>query len=90
MSDTSNHPDERRSAGQQKTIAGILSSALDMEDQISHGVYEEYLDRKKWPSQIDDATFEDIRRRLTVLIEDTRKHQKILKALSKDYDNRSE
>ena len=67
------------------TIGGMLASALNMEDEISGGVYRDYLDRKRWPEQIDDETFAEITKRLTVLVEDTIKHQKIIQALVREH-----
>lgn len=72
-------------AGKPDTIGGVLASALSMEDEISTGVYEEYLDRQHWPERLDEGVFLEIKKRLTVLIEDTKKHKKILQALSKEY-----
>ena len=46
-----------------ETIGGVLVSALDLEDQISSGVYEEYLNRQHWPGQPDDATLVEIKQR---------------------------
>lgn len=68
-----------------ETIGGMLTSALNMEDEISSGVYEDYLDRRHWPAQLGDDVFVEIRRRLTVLIDDTKKHKKILQALVNEY-----
>jgi len=87
MNNSGSHSGERPQAGRQKTIGGILSAALDMEDQISQGVYEEYLGRQKWPSQLDEQVFLQIRDRLTTLIEDTKKHHTILQALSRTHDD---
>jgi hypothetical protein len=75
----------KSSADKHETIGGVLVSALDMEDQISSGVYEEYLNRQHWPGQLDDATLVEIKQRLAVLIEDTKKHKKILQALVKEH-----
>lgn len=68
-----------------ETIGGMLAAALNMEDEISSGVYEDYMDRRHWTEQLDDDAFVEIRRRLTVLIEDTKKHKKILQALVNEY-----
>jgi hypothetical protein len=68
-----------------ETMAGILTSALNMEDEISSGVYDEYLERGHWPEQLDDEAFAQIKQRLIVLIEDTRKHKKILQALVREH-----
>jgi hypothetical protein len=64
-------------------MAGILASALDMEDQISGGVYEDYLCRENWPDGLSEDAFARIKSRLTTLIRDTRRHQEILQRLSK-------
>ncbi len=71
--------------GRQDTVAGILASALDMEDEISSGVYQDYLKPQNWPAGFDKDTFLQIRKRLTVLIQGVEKHKKILQALSKEY-----
>lgn len=72
-------------ASRHETVGGMLASALNMEDEISSGVYEDYLNRRHWPEQLGDDAFAEIRRRLTVLIEDTKKHKKILQALVNEY-----
>ena len=64
-----------------KTISGILLSALDMEDEIAHSIYKDYLDRNNWPDGIKEEVFEEIRKNLTILLNDTQKHRKIIKAL---------
>ena len=65
-------------------LAGYLASALNMEDEISNGVYSDYLKPENWPEQINPEIFQKIRDRLIILIEDTRKHKKIIAALTKD------
>ena len=75
MRKTTAHP------GEPKTISGILLSALDMEDDIAHSVYQDYMDRQNWPADIKDNIFEEIRKILTVLLDDTLRHKKIIKAL---------
>jgi len=72
-------------AAEHETIGGMLASALNMEDEISSGVYEDYLDHRHWPEELGDDVFVEIKRRLTVLIEDTKKHKKILQALGREY-----
>lgn len=73
-------PDERL-----KTLAGYLASALNMEDEISNSIYLDYLNPKNWPEGIAPEAFEKIRTWLTVLINDTKKHKKIITALVKKY-----
>jgi len=76
--------DGSNAAGREK-IGGMLASALNMEDDISSGVYEDYLNRRHWPEQLEEDSFRNIQRRLTVLIDDTRKHKKILQALVREH-----
>lgn len=64
-----------------KAISGMLLSALDMEDEIAHSIYQDYMDRKNWPAEITDEVFEEIRKNLSVLLDDTQRHRKIIKAL---------
>ena len=64
-----------------KTISGILLSALDMEYEIAHSIYQDYLDRNNWPAGIKDDVYEEIRKNLTILLNDTQKHRNIIKAL---------
>jgi hypothetical protein len=67
------------------TISGVLASALNMEDEISGGVYQDYLNPKNWPAELDKDVYLDIRKRLTVLIQGTEKHKKILQGLRREY-----
>jgi hypothetical protein len=73
-----------------KTLAGFLSSALSMEDQVSDSVYRDYLDPANWPIDLRPDVFQTITKHLTVLIEDSNKHGKILRALSEQYGNDAE
>jgi hypothetical protein len=68
-----------------ETIDALLASALNMEDDISLGVYRDYVSRRHWPGPLADSVFLDIKRRLTVLIEDTKKHKNILQALVREH-----
>ena len=72
-------------AARQETIGGMLASALNMEDEISSGVYEDYLNRRHWPDELEEDVFANVQRRLAVLIDDTKKHKKILRALVREY-----
>lgn len=76
---------DHNSSSNHDAIAGVLSSAMNMEDDISSGVYDDYMNRSYWPRQLDEDTFKEIRQRLTVLIEDTRKHKKIIEALVREH-----
>jgi hypothetical protein len=85
MSSKDNKGGHGQQADARETIAGFLTSALRMEDQISRGVYEDYMSRGNWPRQIDDATFHDIEMRLTTLIQDTKRHREMILALVERY-----
>ena len=69
-----------------KTMSGILLSALDMEDEIAHSIYRDYMDRKNWPAEIKDDVFEEIRKNLTILLSDTQRHRNTIKALQTNLD----
>ena len=64
-----------------KTISGLLISALDMEDEIAHSIYRDYMARRNWPADLRDETFEEIRKHLTTLLDDTQRHRNIIKNL---------
>lgn len=64
-----------------KIISGILMSALDMEDEIAHSIYLDYMDRNNWPADLKDETFEEIRDYLTTLLDDTQRHRNMIKHL---------
>lgn len=72
------HPKEPR------TISGVLLLALDMEDEIAHSIYRDYLDRNNWPAGITDEIFEEIRKNLTILLNDTQKHRNTIRALQSE------
>jgi hypothetical protein len=86
MNENAANNDTKRPAGQKpKTIAGYLASAMDMEDEISNGVYKDYMDPDNWPAGMDLNVFQEIRKLLTTLIEDTRRHRKIISGLIEKY-----
>lgn len=60
----------------EKIIGNYLASALDMEDHMSISVYGEYLDRSAWPGDLDEKVFENIKKLLTIVVEDTEMHKK--------------
>ena len=64
-----------------KTVQGLLLSALDMEDEIAHSVYLDYLDSENWPTDLKDDIFEEIQKYLTTLLDDTERHRNIIKNL---------
>ena len=64
-----------------KTVQGLLLSALDMEDEIAHSVYRDYLDRENWPTGLKDDIFEEIQKYLTTLLDDTERHRNMVRKL---------
>jgi len=69
-----------------QSVAGLLLSALDMEDEIAHSVYQDYMDRKNWPASLKDETFEEICKHLTTLLNDTQRHRTMIKHLQSKLD----
>jgi hypothetical protein len=70
-----------------KTISGLLLSALDMEDEIAHSIYRDYMDRKNWPASLKDETFGEIRKHLATLLDDTERHRNTIKHLQSELDH---
>jgi rubrerythrin len=69
------------------TLVRFLSSAVDMEEQFSNSVYHDYLDPADWPVDFEREVFEKIKEHLTFLIEDSIKHEGILRELTRQYSN---
>lgn len=87
MSNTRRNDSQGRGAGKPDTIAGFLADALNMEDQISSGVYEDYMRPENWPEGLDEGVFREIQRRLNILIRDTRRHKETLQTLLKEHSH---
>jgi hypothetical protein len=86
MTENAAKNDKDRPSGQRPDIlAGFLASALDMEDEISNSVYKDFMDLENWPAGMDMDIYLEIRKHLTTLIEDTRRHRKIVLGLMKRY-----
>jgi len=64
-----------------KTVQWLLLSALDMEDEIAHSIYRDYMDRENWPDDLKDDVFKEIRKYLTTLLDDTERHRNIIRNL---------
>ena len=75
----------RTDSANSKTLANFLSSALFLEEQFSNSVYRDYLDPEDWPVNLRPEVFGEIKKRLTVLIEDSSKHEKVIHRLSRQY-----
>jgi hypothetical protein len=68
-----------------KTLVHFLSSALCLEEQFSNSVYRDYLDPEDWPINLRPEVFDEIQKRLTVLIEDSAKHEQVIHGLTRQY-----
>jgi rubrerythrin len=66
-----------------KALAHYLSSALHLEAQFSSSIYRDYMDPEDWPVELEPDVFAEIRKRLTVLIEDSVKHEQLLHGLTR-------
>ena len=77
---TENDP-KRPTQAKPPMIAGILQSALGIEEEISGSVYCDYMDRQNWPAELKETTFEEIRKHLTTLLADTRRHKRMVRYL---------
>ena len=76
MKNATTKPETHREAP--KTVAGLLLSALDMEEELAHSVYQDYLDGSRWPAHLDEDVFQEIQGHLTRLLEDTQRHKNVL------------
>ena len=72
-------------AAKQDTIGGVLAAAVRMEEDISGGVYRDYLRRQNWPEQLDEEVFAEIRKRLTMLTKGTERHKRTIDALVREH-----
>ena len=72
--------------GNSKTLAHFLASALRLEEQFSNSVYRDYLDPEDWPCELKPDVFDEIKQRLTVLIEDSAKHEHTIHGLTRQYN----
>ena len=64
-----------------KTISGLLMSSLNMEDEIAHSMYQQYLDRENWPVELKEDVFDEIQKHLSTLLNDTQRHRTMIKHL---------
>jgi len=68
-----------------KALGHFLSSALHLEEQFRTSVYRDYLDPEDWPIDLKPEVFEKVRKRLTMLIEESAKHEQVLHGLARQY-----
>jgi hypothetical protein len=69
-----------------KTLAHFLTSALRLEEQFSNSVYRDYLDPEDWPVELRPDVFDEIKKRLNILIEDSVKHEQVIHGLTRQYN----
>jgi len=75
--------EDKAKVGSPKALGHYLSSALHLEAQFSSSVYRDYLDPEDWPVELKPDVFGEIKKRLTVLIEDSAKHEQLLHGLTR-------
>jgi hypothetical protein len=68
-----------------KTLAHFFSSALSLEEQFRNSVYREYLEPEDWPVELKPDVFDEIKKRLTILIEESASHEKKIHGLTRKY-----
>lgn len=64
-----------------KTAQELLPLALETEDEIADSIYRYYMERENWPADLKDEVFEEIRKYLTTLLEDSERHGNIVREL---------
>ena len=79
--------EEKATVSSPKALAHYLSSALHLEAQFSSSVYRDYLDPEDWPVELKPDVFGEVKKRLTVLIEDSVKHEQLLHGLTRECDD---
>ena len=48
---------------------------------MSHSVYREYLNRRLWPAHLSDESFGQIKEMLTILLNETARHERMITTL---------
>ena len=66
-----------------KRLADYLATGLDMEDKCIGTTYKDYLQRDKWPADLPEGDFDNIREYLTIMIEDSNKHKEMILTLKR-------
>lgn len=74
---------EEQEPKKEATIGNYLASALDIEDHMSIEVYGDYMQKSGWPVTLSEEAFENIKKLLTVVIEETERHKKAFSELQK-------
>jgi hypothetical protein len=69
--------EKQADSGQAQLIGDYISSAMDIEDKILESSYMDYLDRKSWPANLDRQAFNTLVKYLTILIKETKMHQRM-------------
>ena len=61
-----------------KRLVDYLATGLDMEDKCISTTYKNYLQRQRWPANLREEDFNNIREYLIILLEDSNKHKEII------------
>jgi len=59
----------------EKILADFLDTALDIEEEISRGIYQHYLVYDNWPKGFAIEYFKEVKSILEKMIEDTKNHE---------------
>ncbi len=57
-------------------LKGYILSAIDMEDDFTKSVYQDYMKLSNWPAGLSEKTIKNIKSYLQILLDDTQKHKK--------------
>jgi len=69
---------EKQSDNEQiEFIGNYILAAMDIEDKILESTYFDYLDRNKWPEELNKKAFSSIIKLLKLLIDETREHHRM-------------
>ena len=71
---------QRKSA---KRLAAYLSTGIDMEDRCTGTTYKDYVQRERWPANMPEEAFNEVREHLTILLEDSNRHKEMILTLKR-------
>ena len=66
-----------------KRLVDYLATGLDMEDKCICTTYKNYLQRQRWPANLREEDFNNIREYLIILLEDSNKHKEMILTLKR-------
>ena len=66
-----------------KRLTDYIATGLDMEDKCLSTTYENYLQRERWPADLSEDDFNNVREYLTIMIEESNKHKEMILTLKR-------